>query len=363
MSEFENMKEIAILKQDLAKMQENTAKEIAKIQRDLQNILKILRENGLVNDFTLQSSPNLSQGAENDPRIKGGIPTRDRGGISQTPILQDPRFYSQQNSPSDRRNDEKYTSLLTRMLNDDSLLQGKSKGDGSATKGNPAESRGTAVGEGSEIETERGEIETESNQRLRKASAYEDLLNEQERLEFQALLQSHNNINHTNLKVWNITYNFMIKQHYKAYEIELYELNKDRFRDDDKLLEICKEILKYGELLEKLNLPIDESNQAILNSLKEAKLLESKKQEQEIANLANEQIAKLDTDIKYYEQNKAAKRLTSEAESRIPKQIIKETENLRKILFNLPPKYIQNSQALQNVKNFYENFNHLGKTR
>ena len=117
-------------------------KLITKMQEDISNLYKLY--NQIINQNTLQSQQNLTQGQENGANAQSRIYSQHDGQAISPTDLRQFSFNAQQNSSSHRRDDERNSPLRSLLASTDSPRTPNERGISDSGERNFAESRSTA---------------------------------------------------------------------------------------------------------------------------------------------------------------------------------------------------------------------------
>ena len=118
-------------------------KLITKMQEDISNLYELY--NQIINQNTLQSQQNLTQGQENGANAQNRIYSQHDGQAISPADLRQFSFNSQQNSSSHRRDDERNSPLRSLLASTDSPRTPNERGISDSGERNFAESRSTAI--------------------------------------------------------------------------------------------------------------------------------------------------------------------------------------------------------------------------
>lgn len=118
-------------------------KLITKMQEDISNLYELY--NQIINQNTLQSQQNLTQGQENGANAQSRIHSQHDGQAISPTNLRQFSFNSQQNSSSHRRDDERNSPLRSLLASTDSPRTPNERGISHSGERNFAESRSTAI--------------------------------------------------------------------------------------------------------------------------------------------------------------------------------------------------------------------------
>lgn len=118
-------------------------KLITKMQEDISNLYELY--NQIINQNTLQSQQNLTQGQENGANAQSRIYSQHDGQAISPTDLRQFSFNAQQNSSSHRRDDERNSPLRSLLASTDSPRTPNERGISDSGERNFAESRSTAI--------------------------------------------------------------------------------------------------------------------------------------------------------------------------------------------------------------------------
>lgn len=118
-------------------------KLITKMQEDISKLYELY--NQIINQNTLQSQQNLTQGQENGANAQSRIHSQHDGQTISPTDLRQFSFNSQQNSSSHRRDDERNSPLRSLLASTDSPRTPNERGISDSGERNFAESRSTAI--------------------------------------------------------------------------------------------------------------------------------------------------------------------------------------------------------------------------